>query len=184
VGIVGLLLFTLCVSSGCQKRIQLTSSEISYDGTLLLYQGKRFSGVVETELDAVRVKRQTPYRRGIIHGTEEEFYDNGQMAAQRVYLHGKKVGTHQGWFRDGKRRFSYEYANDTYHGEYWEWYNSGALSTYAYYQGGNPIGRKVWRADGSIYMNYVFPGGRAVGLPGTKLCRQVRTDVSGKTISY
>jgi hypothetical protein len=171
------LFFLLFGLIGCEKHIKRPSADITFADSALLYCGKLFSGVVETELQGVNVIRKTPYRNGLMNGMEEEFYENGQIAARREYSEDKKVGIHETWYSDGKRRAHYEYSNNQYDGEVWEWYNSGALAIYARFEKGRSLGKKFWREDGKIYMNYVFPKGRPIGLPGTHLCFQVRSGV-------
>ena len=168
---MALSLLLLCA---CEKRIELTDSKVTYEGSRLIYEGKSFSGTVIQKFAALAVTRETTYSEGEIDGEERDVYDNGQTAALRHYEQGKKVGIHEGWYRDGKRRFHHEYADDRFHGEYWEWFQSGGVFTYARYEKGEAIGRKMWREDGTIYLNYVFPAGRAFCTPGAKLCRQVR----------
>jgi antitoxin component YwqK of YwqJK toxin-antitoxin module len=171
-----LLVFVFLSAGGFtyQKTIQRPNPDIGFQGNYLLHKNKKFTGIVEMHLEGVNIIRKTPYRNGLIQGVEREYYSNGQLAAEREYHQGAKVGVHRSWFEDGKRRSHVEYANNQYHGETWEWHHSGALATYARFEKDRCLGKKMWRADGAIYMNYVFPGGRPIGLPGAKLCYQVR----------
>lgn len=168
---------------GGATEAQSDDPALAYLGEHLLYHGRLFTGVLTTHIAAADVVRRTPYHNGLIDGVEEELYANGSLAARREYRAGKKVGVHRGWFPDGQRSYRYEYKNNQFHGDYWEWHASGALYSYARYDEGRPVGRKVWREDGTIYMNYVFADGAAYGMPGAKLCRQVRADESGRTTS-
>jgi antitoxin component YwqK of YwqJK toxin-antitoxin module len=175
------LLFKVCAlglilaaTTACQKRIQRPGPEVAMSGSYLMHRGKRFTGIVETYLEAVNVRRETPYRNGLIDGAEEEYAANGQLVARRIYSANVKTGVHETWFEDGRRSSHIEYSKGEYDGESWEWHRSGALAMYARFEKGRCLGKKRWREDGSIYMNYVFPEGRAVGLPGAKLCLQVR----------
>lgn len=161
--------------TGCSERhISRPSPDITFQGDRLIYGGKRFSGVVELRIPEVQVVRYTHYRDGQPHGREEETFADGRVVARREFSRGRKVGVHEGWYPSGHRRFHYEYTDDQYDGESWEWYDSGALSLYALFEAGRLVGKKQWRADGTIFQNYVFPQGKAVGLPGAKLCFQVR----------
>jgi antitoxin component YwqK of YwqJK toxin-antitoxin module len=164
------------IFTGCSQRITVPGPGVSYQNQRLLYKGKRFSGMAETRFESIGTVRLTPYRNGLPDGTEREHFASGQLSAERQFLKGRKIGVHRGWFENGARRFQHEYSDDAFDGEYWEWYPSGGVSTFARYRAGQAIGRKMWREDGTIYMNYVFPGGQAFGLPGAKLCNQVRAD--------
>lgn len=177
-----LLSFILVSSCGAPPVVKENDPSLARYGEFLLYRGEKFNGILETRLDAVQVLRRTPYRNGLAHGTEIETYQTGQEAASREYSNGKKEGLHLGYYEDGKRRFSYSYRNDEFDGDFWEWYPSGALYIYAKFEKGQAFGRKVWREDGQIYINAVYFNGQMYGLPGSKLCRQVRSD-SGRTSS-
>jgi antitoxin component YwqK of YwqJK toxin-antitoxin module len=169
------LILSLCFSAmACTKYAMRPSPEVTYQGNFLLYKGERFTGILEERFDAVETIRKTHYRNGLQDGVEEEISKNGQLVARREYSKGRKTGTHEGWYLDGKRRFHHEYKNDQNDGEVWEWYHSGQLALYARFEQGRLLGKKMWRESGQIYMNYVFTADKAVGLPGSKLCFQVR----------
>ncbi|MCE9501601.1 MAG: hypothetical protein K8R21_14045 [Leptospira sp.] len=173
------------LSLNCDHRkIQDTDLKISSTNDILLYEGKKFSGIVESRMEAVNVTRHTPYSGGVLDGTEKEYYSNGLLSAERFYSNGKKVGIHRGWYADGKDRFWYEYDNGQLHGNLWEWHSSGPLITFARFDRGRLIGKKIWRIDGQIYANFVIQENRVVGLPGSKLCLQVRSDENKKTKSF
>jgi antitoxin component YwqK of YwqJK toxin-antitoxin module len=171
-----LTLAVLLLIMGCSPTIaKRPSPEVTYQGDRLLYKGKRFSGILEERFEAVGTVRRTAYRKGLPDGIEEELFDStGKLAARREFSRGKKVGVHEGWFHDGSRRFRHEFKDGQPDGEVWEWYNSGGLATYAKFSEGKLLGKKIWRESGQIYMNYVFTKDREVGVPGAKLCYQVR----------
>jgi hypothetical protein len=167
---VSVLIFVACTPQHATR----PSRDVTFEGNYLLYKGERFTGILEERFDQVGTSRRSHYRAGLLDGLEEEFFDNGQRATSREYSAGLRVGVHQGWFADGHRRFYYEYQNGQNHGEAWEWYDSGALSMYGRFENGRLLGKKMWRETGQIYMNYVFSKRGTFGLPGTKLCYQVR----------
>ncbi|MGE4130874.1 MAG: toxin-antitoxin system YwqK family antitoxin [Bdellovibrionales bacterium] len=175
---VRLLLFLMAtiLQIGCtEKRIVRPGPEITFDRGRLLYQGDEFTGVVIENYENVGTTRETHYRKGLPDGVQVEHVIGGKMIlAKRTFKNGENEGVHEGWFADGKRRFHYEYQDGKANGEFWEWHRSGHPSLFARFEKDNLIGKKRWREDGKIYMNYVFPKGQAVGLPGTKLCFQVR----------
>jgi len=148
--------------------------EIAFRGPRLTYRDSLYSGFVDEHFAPTDTRRETVYRNGLPDGPQTEYTKSGARLAVRHFSQGKKVGIHEGWFEDGRRRFHYEYRAGRPDGEHWEWYRSGALSLYARFKDGRLVGKKMWREDGKIYLNYVFLPDRAVGTPGTKLCYQVR----------
>ncbi|TGK37436.1 hypothetical protein EHQ12_06830 [Leptospira gomenensis] len=181
-----IVLFFLFISNGCQNGtvVPHTDPGLTRSGEFLFHHGKKFDGVLETKLDAIQVVRKTSYREGLPDGIEKEMYQNRILSSERNFTRGKKTGIHRGWYPDGKRRFQYSYQNGELHGDVWEWHSSGSLITYAKYWNGQLLGKKVWRPDGQIYANFVMQSGRPMGLPGSKLCWQVRSDENEKTKSF
>lgn len=169
-----LVLFLTC---GCTKKITRPSSGITFHNGDLLYQGKLFSGIVVENFEHVGTRRETEYKAGLPHGIQNEYFTHNQkLASRREYRFGRNSGTHEGWFVGGERRFHYEYNNQgESEGDFWEWYSTGHPSLFARFKSGQLLGKKMWREDGKIYMNYVFANGQAVGTPGTKLCYQERS---------
>ncbi len=178
-----LIVILFCIRCG-KIEIAATDPGIEYDGATLIYKKEKFSGYLVTEFEANGVLRKTPYLGGILEGKEVEIFPNGQIASERFYKEGKRVGVHKGWFENGQIRFQYEYEDGLMHGSLWEWNKKGELYSYAKMNKGEEIGRKVWREDGQIYANYVFRNGRTVGLPGAKLCRQIKGDENGNTKAF
>jgi antitoxin component YwqK of YwqJK toxin-antitoxin module len=168
------ILFALLLLCGCTKVARRPSPEITYKNGLVLYKGSLFTGVLEERFENIETVRRTHYRAGAPDGEETETYKDGTVVARRHFTNGRKSGVHEGWFLDGKRRFHHEFKEGRNDGEVFEWYDSGALSMYARFKDGVLLGKKMWRETGQIYMNYVFPNGKAAGVPGTKLCYQVR----------
>ncbi|MBX3021371.1 MAG: hypothetical protein KF799_06795 [Bdellovibrionales bacterium] len=164
----------LLLLTACTQTITRPSQDISFSGDRLLYKGQAFSGVVQESFTAAEITRRTHYKNGLPNGSEEEFFRDGQLATHREYTDGIKTGVHKGWFASGQRRFHYEYIAGKFHGEVWEWYASGKLSQYMRFEEGQALGKKMWRENGQIYTNLVFPKGHLQGLPGTKLCYQTR----------
>ena len=112
-----------------------------------------------------------PFWQGKIQGCKKTWYSNGHLANIRFYESGKQVGTHQGWWEKGQRKFEYQFANDVYHGVCHEWHENGQRSQTRHYQNGQEAGQQsVWRADGSLQANYVAKNGRNYGIIGVKHC--------------
>lgn len=169
-----LIFFIFLIQADCTPFAIRPSEEVTFHGDYLLYRGKRFTGTLVEKFAHVGTTRYGHYQSGLQSGIEEEFFWNGQIASRRSYSQGKKEGIHEGWFSNGNRRFHHEFQNNHPTGEAWEWYSSGTLALFARFEAGRLVGKKMWRETGQIYMNYVFPQNRAVGVPGSKLCYQIR----------
>ncbi len=174
------LILLFLASVACTKHATRPSPEVTFKGNDLLYKGQRFTGILEEHFPQIGTVRKTEYENGLQEGLEEEFAQSGQIVARRHHHAGKKVGIHEGWFLDGKRRFHHEFKNGQMDGEVWEWYSSGAVSMFAKFENGKLLGKKMWRESGQIYMNYVFTEQGAFGVPGTSLCYQVRDKIAGQ----
>jgi len=174
-----LIVLTLLITcTACHKTITRPRKDITWHNGRLLYQGKKFDGMVLENFVHAGTRRETPYRYGRPHGIEREYTVPGRkLVAKRRYKNGEHAGTHEGWFPTGERRFHYEYNDKAEkHGEFWEWHRSGHPSSFIKFVNGVALGKKVWREDGKIYQNWVFEEGQAYGTPGTKLCFQLRDE--------
>lgn len=178
-----LIAYAFCLGLvACTRHATRPSADVTFRGNYLLYRGSKFTGILEERFEQVGTVRYTHYRDGLIDGTEEERFPNGRVASRREYSRGQKVGAHEGWYASGKRRFHHEFTRGEPDGEAWEWYESGGVSLYARFETGRLLGKKMWRENGQIYMNYVFPRAQAAaGVPGAKLCYQVRGETPGAT---
>ncbi len=178
-------IFLIFLLAACDPlRIANTDPFLSRRAEYVFYNGQKFSGLIESKTAGIDVLRITPYRDGLIDGEEKDIHINGQVLAEREFEKGKKVGIHKGWFPNGNKRFQNEYLDSQFHGNQWEWRPSGGLYSFAKFDRGRVIGKKLWREDGQIYMNFVLNAGRPIGMTGGKLCNQVRGDGTGNTIQF
>lgn len=169
------LLLSLSFSLSLTKRIHRPQPDISFKGEQLLYKGAAYTGIVVEQFPMAETQRESAYKNGLLHGLQEDFNTrNGQKLASRKYRAGEKVGIHRSWFEDGKRRSHHEYRDGHLEGESWEWHHSGHPSLFTKFENGKMLGKKMWREDGKIYMNYVFTENGVYGVPGTRLCFQIR----------
>ncbi|TGL65780.1 toxin-antitoxin system YwqK family antitoxin [Leptospira sarikeiensis] len=179
-------IFLFCIFLTACDPIRIASDDpfVSRNGRVVFYKGEKFHGLLESKFEELEIIRITSYKNGLPDGAEKEIHSNGKVLAEREFSEGKKVGTHLGWFVDGKKRFHNEYLDGQFHGSQWEWRNSGSLYSYSKFDHGKVIGKKMWRENGQIYMNFVIHQGRAYGMTGGKLCSQVRGDQDGNTIQF
>ncbi len=90
-------------------------------------------------------------------------------------MNGKKIGTHTGWWPDGKMQFRYIFKDGEWEGEQTEWHSNGQTASLFHYHLGHETGvQKAWRENGRIYINLVVTNGQRYGLFNAKLCFQVK----------
>ena len=90
----------------------------------------------------------------------------------RHYVENRKVGTHEGWYENGQKRYEYFIENDIPIKTHREWYPNGQLySRFNFNNDGQSEGtQQVWFANGQIKSNYVIKNGRRFGFLGAKGC--------------
>jgi antitoxin component YwqK of YwqJK toxin-antitoxin module len=137
----------------------------------LYYGGILFSG----HIFYLFTNRDTAFVIGYLHGLQEglskKWYPNKQIMEERLYVAGRKEGSHRGWWPDGKPKFYYELTNDAYTGLVKEWFSNGTLCKVFHYKDGQEAGsEKMWWENGTIRANYVIIDGEKFGLSGQKLC--------------
>lgn len=153
---------------------QVTSDDknLLLSNGVLLYNNIPFTGKI-AHYDAVNQTHNiSEYVLGSKEGIEIKKYKNNQIAEERFYKKGLKIGVHRGFWRDGKLKFEYHYnTNGMYHGSFREWYSNGQMVKDFNYRKGKENGsQKMWRYDGKIRANYVVKDGERFGLIGLKKC--------------
>ncbi|WP_163401072.1 toxin-antitoxin system YwqK family antitoxin [Flavobacterium fluviatile] len=138
----------------------------------LLFNNEKFSGkqyVLYPSKDTAFVKS---YLKGMLEGIQKQWYSNGILAEERLYVANKKEGLHKGWWENGKPKYTYPFYNDELEGEVKEWYATGQLFKWFHYKKGYEEGsERLWYEDGSVRANFVIKNGKKYGLIGIKLCK-------------
>ncbi|MHA8087012.1 toxin-antitoxin system YwqK family antitoxin [Aquirufa sp. Wall-65K1] len=118
------------------------------------------------------------YVNGLEDGIWRKYYPSGQLFEIRTYDHGKKTGTYEAWWENGKRMRVFEFENDEYQGLCREWNSEGQLIREMHYDKGHEQGaQKMFYDNGKIRSNYLVLEGRRYGLLGTKNCRNISEKV-------
>lgn len=170
-----LCLLTFLGISACSQTQQVDE----HDPQIKIVEGKYyfrdqpFSGILVSNL-MTGTRLKIPYLNGMRDGVMQEWFANGQLAAERPYQADIKIDKHRGWYENGALRFEYNFSAGEHDGDFWEWYESGQVYRYKKYDKGREIGLKVWRKNGRIYLNYVAFKGQNYGLLGGRLCITVK----------
>jgi len=111
------------------------------------------------------------YFNGIEEGIQKKWYYNKQIAEERLFHLGKKIGKHIGFWENGNPKFEYYFLNGEHQGIAKEWYNNGKPYRSFHYENGYEEGsQRMWWENGTVRANYVVKNGRRYGLIGLKLC--------------
>lgn len=187
------LIFCLSIALSCgnnkavkklPKNVPLTSinfadSNFVYVQDTVYYKQKHFTGLqfqLYPNGDTAFVKS---FYNGLEEGYSKKWYLNKQMAEQRLYIAGKKEGTHLAWWPNGKLKYKYTFVNDEFDGTCKEWYPNGMIFKEFNYKAGHEDGSiKMFWENGKIKANYVIKNGRRYGLLGTKNCINVADSIA------
>ncbi len=151
--------------------VEANDKALTRNQDTLFYKRSYFSGYLFQLYPSSDTSYVISYLHGLQEGLTRKWHPNGQLAENRIYVSGKKEGTHSAWWEEGKPKFIFEVRDDAYSGELQEWYNTGQLAKLFHYKDGQEEGsQKMWWADGSLRANYVVRNGKKYGSIGIKLC--------------
>ncbi len=148
-----------------------------YNGDLF-YKDNLFSGTIVDHYTSHQLKSKALYQKGRKEGTEELFYQEGQLKTYREYTGGIKTGIHKGWWPNSAPMFEYQFdEKGRYDGYVKEWYSNGQLLKTFNYSDGKEDGRQqMFRSNGAIRANYQVINGERFGLIGLKKCYTIKKD--------
>jgi hypothetical protein len=147
----------------------------------LFYNDIKYSGFVYTLYNAKDTMQIAGFLNGVEEGVQKKWYLNKQIASERFYRAGKKIGKHLGYWENGQPQFEFYFENGEYHGITKEWYQNGqAYRSFHYEHGYEQGSQKMWWENGIIRANYVVKNGRRYGLIGLKLCMNPNDSVLKK----
>lgn len=168
------------------NRVPLIYKSISDKGfTLhqdtLFYNNKKYSGQVFAIYNGKDTVQIRGYLNGIEEGIQKKWYPNKQIASERMYHAGKKIGKHIGYWENGQPQYEFYFEDGEHHGIAKEWYQNGQLYRIFHYEHGYENGsQKMWWENGIIRANYVVKNGRRYGLIGLKLCMNQKDTILKK----
>ena len=147
----------------------------------LFYNDIKYSGFVYTLYNAKDTMQIAGFLNGVEEGVQKKWYLNKQIASERFYRAGKKIGKHLGYWENGQPQFEFYFENGEYHGIAKEWYQNGqAYRSFHYEHGYEQGSQKMWWENGIIRANYVVKNGRRYGLIGLKICMNPNDSVLKK----
>lgn len=101
------------------------------------------------------------YRNGLLHGVHREYYTNGQVFEETLYVDGDREGDTRTFYANGKLKTKEPYKHDELHGVQ-EIYDEKGQKTYsAQYRYGYLHGKVLLLEDGKEVKNYNFWHGAA-----------------------
>ena len=145
--------------------------------------GKLFSGNIVSLSDEKDTLAIVPFFNGLEEGWTRKWYSNKKPAEERLYHLGKKEGHHLGWWKNGNKKFDYNFVNGNHEGKAQTWYVSGQIASDNFYEKGYETGmQSAWYDDGVLRANYDARNGRQYGLTGVKNCASVFDSVTNKFV--
>ena len=121
----------LCMNS-CSHNSEVDSvvwnngKEFIFENGFMYHHQELFSGEIVKFYLGNKTKSKTNYADGKVHGNFESWYVDGSIFEQRFFMNGLKIGVHQGWWSNGKKKFIYHFnVQGQYQGELKEWRESG-----------------------------------------------------------
>ena len=88
-----------------------------------------------------RLKKES-FFSGNLNGLEQEWYDNGDLSREGLYINDNKVDVWNYWHPNNILSKKESYLNNLLHGSYYTWNSKGNLTTEGYYDQGKKHG--IW----------------------------------------
>ena len=164
-----------CINTSERLSVVTTNKGLKLDNGVLLYNEKPFNGVILEYYEPEKLKSKIDYVDGKKHGTEAQWYENGNQVIERFYKEGFKTDVHKSWWEDGTQKFEYHFnKKGEFHGVVKEWYKNTQIFRDFNYVEGKEVGlQRMWKTDGTIKANYEVVHGERFGLIGLKKCYTV-----------
>jgi antitoxin component YwqK of YwqJK toxin-antitoxin module len=167
-----LIIIICCFLFGCQ-----TTHEVTYNpdifGTnngVFTQNGVPFSGIL-IKHHPLSIER-TRYKKGKKHGKSTQRNQRQVLVSSKNFKNGRCFGRQQTWFQNGQKQKEYFCNRHGRHGNYKEWYNSGAIYKQLTFKNGHEDGvQSAWFSNGQLQTRYIMKRGRRFGILGVKLCK-------------
>jgi len=168
------LLLGLGSLCACTQTVEATDERLGMAAGRMLLAGKPFSGIVQQTIGGDYEIRKTPYSDGLEHG-KFTVHKQGKLVEERMFVQGKKHGTHKAWHTNGNLKFFSNFEQGDYVGDQYTYHDNGQVYEYKKYnREGKLLVSKIFRQTGQVYTSQAFSAdGAAYGLPGSKLCNPV-----------
>lgn len=164
-----------CNSPSVIPVVDALDENLKLDNGVLFYKEVPYNGVLVSYYEAEKLKSKIEYVDGKKHGSENQWYINGNKFIERFYKEGFKTGVHKAWWEDGTQKFEYHFnEKGEFHGIVKEWYKNAQIFRVFNYVNGKELGsQRMWKSDGAIKANYEVVHGERFGLIGLKKCYTV-----------
>ncbi len=147
---------------GVVNKSELTQNP---DDGLTLFRGQPFYGTAVTYFDNNVKSESGEYRNGKKHGTHQEWYPNGKPRYLATFEKNRLSGLVSTWWSNGALRSQTEYLDGLPHGVHVRWYVNGVKFQEMRFVNGRERGmQRTWRVDGTLYSNYQAADGKFFGL--------------------
>lgn len=152
-----------------------SDNNLKLDNGVLFYKEIPFKGVLNVYYSSNELKSEIQYDDGKKHGSEKQWYVNGDKLMERFYKQGFKTGVHKAWRQDGTPKFEYHFnEKGEFHGIVKEWYKNAQIFRDFNYVDGKEVGlQRMWTNEGTLKANYEVVHGERFGLIGLKKCYTV-----------
>ncbi|PWH83180.1 hypothetical protein DIS18_01100 [Algibacter marinivivus] len=164
-----------CNTSSDKKNVNALDENLKLDNGVLFYNEVPFEGVLVSYYAPEKLKSKIEYIEGRKHGSENQWYKNGNKLVERFYKDGYKTGIHKSWWEDGTPKFEYHFnEKGEFDGNVKEWHKNAQIFRDFNYVAGKESGKqRMWKIDGTIKANYEVVNGERFGLIGLKKCYTV-----------
>ena len=82
-------------------------------------------------------------------GTALDYYSNGCLRAQNVFIDGQRHGLQRWWFQDGRLAEEDPMCLQQHHGYHRVWHPNGNLQSEVHWENGIAVSRKYWDEHGN-----------------------------------
>ena len=121
-----------------------------------------YTGKVELGFPDGR-KAEINFKAGNQDGTYRQFYPNGKVRVESLWVDGSQEGDHKEFYEDGSRKATVTFKNGVPHGQQLEWFPNGKPAALMKFDNGKPVGvRKEWDEKGVTEFEIRFENGRPV----------------------
>ena len=172
VGLAGLLLGAT-VWLGNVRLIAADSQELALAHLGFRYNQEPFTGAVYSFANKKLLALVFVWK-GLRHGPDIQWYENGKRFVERHYRYGIEFGVHKSWHEDGSAKSLRSFEAGAPHGEYFEWHKNGHPSQLIVFNHGKEVVAKSWTSGGKPFYNYVWRDGSRIGLEGDRFCSPLK----------
>ncbi|MEP3836056.1 MAG: hypothetical protein ABJM36_00315 [Algibacter sp.] len=170
-----------CSPNANLQNVNAQDVNLKLGNGVLFYKDLPFTGYLVSYYEPLKLKSKIEYVDGKKHGSENQWYINGDKSIERFYKKGFKTGIHNSWWKDGTPKFEYHFnEKGKFHGVVKEWYkNSQIFRDFNYVEGKEVGHQRMWKNDGTIKANYEVVNNERFGLIGLKKCYTVTANEYG-----